>query len=439
MIYRYFVIFIVLSLLGACNSSSDPSADQQEVMFAAQDSQLCQVIAASISCNGGYSYWINDITATNNNVLAMTGVRDNNKDSQQWVSFFNDDLSEKLAEIHFPQDFYADEHNAPAVLATDNGHWLVVRTGHNDTFEQGRGKLFTYLLDDNFTIVQQGTLNLDNGATYAQLSQVGGNIYLLTRDTEAGWGVFTSVDNGESWSNWRKIWRGGGNRYISMQGFDGDGTGNGQVIFNIGNHPSDKTQNIAYLITEPADNGSELQTSSGRNFDDEKITEELITSHYEKTAGATNIRLLDSANNQQNICHLYSALDPQSSEWQLFLSGHNLVTNTTEHYFIGDYSGVLGDSTYVNGAAIGKCLLDPNEQFDVFVANYDQQSKSYFIHQVFVDAQSGDTRSEVITQSTNQLYRPQYISELNYLMYNEALRWDSYQRWQADQKLIKLK
>jgi hypothetical protein len=242
MFFRYFIIFILTVSICGCNSSSDQSANDEVLIYATKDSQLCQVIDASAVCNGGYSYWINDIAATNDNVLAITGVRDYNKSSQQWVSFFSADLSEKLAEIHFPLDFYADEHNAPAVLATDDGHWLVVRTGHNDTFEKGQGKLFTYLLDDTFAIVNEATLSLSNGATYAQLVEVGGIISLLTRDTELGWGLFISKDNGESWSDWQKVWSSDGNRYISMQGFTGETLGSEQLVFNVGNHPLDKTQ-----------------------------------------------------------------------------------------------------------------------------------------------------------------------------------------------------
>jgi hypothetical protein len=173
-------------------------------------------------------------------------------------------------------------------------------------------------------------------------------------------------------------------------------------------------------------------------LDDDKINEELITSYFKKNTRASNIRLLDSANSQHFVCHLYSQLNTKTNDWQLFLSGHNLNTNITEHYFIGDFSGVLSDTSYVNGATIGSCTLNPSDEFDVFVASFDAAINSYFIEQVFVDIQSGNSRSEVIIKSVNQLYRPQYVSEHNYLMFNESLSWQNYQQWQANQRVIKL-
>jgi hypothetical protein len=434
MVFRCFIFLISTLFLFACNSSSDDTQASIEIL----NNELCEINNASLHCDGGYSYWINDITATSGSVLAITGVRNYNNSSQQWVSFFTNDLTEKLAEVAFPLDFYVDEHNAPAVLPTDDGHWLVVRTGHNDTFEQGKGKLFTYLLDNTFSIIHEAKLTLDNGATYAQLAEINGTVYLLTRDTETGWGIFTSQDSGENWGRWEKLWRGGGKRYISMQSFNGDTSGNKQLIFNLGNHPSDTTQKIAYLIAKQDDNGGQLITHSGLPLDDDNINDELITSYYEKSTNASHIRLLDSANTSHNVCHLYSKLNTQTNDWELYLSGHNLLKNRIENYYIGEFSGVLGDSTYVNGASIGGCLLDSSEQFDVFVVDYDPVTKYYHIHRVFVDMQSGDTRIEEVAKSLNQLYRPIYIPKLNYLMYNEALTWENYQRWRASQRLIKL-
>jgi len=421
-------LIFVMFLLSSCKSSD-------------KSDEICDAIDETIICNGGYSYWVNDITAVSNGVVAISGVNEQKRSSQQWVSFFTQDLSEKLAEIPFARDFYVDEHNAPAILGNDDGTWLVVRTGHNDIFEQGRGKLFVHSISENFELTNEVQLSTENGATYAQLVKVNGSIHLLTRDSHNGWGLFISADKGESWSQWQALWHEAGHRYISMDNFGLDEVGNEQLIFNIGHHPTDKKQKIGYLVAKENNQSMTiaLSTSSDILLDNSTVASEVNVSIQQNEGVSSNIRFLDAVSQNAQVCHLYSKLDTDNDLWELNITTHNINLNKTFKYNIGTFAGVLGDSSYVNGASIGNCLLNDGEQIDVFIASHEIDKNEYVIERVFIDVQSGVilTREEVI-RSKKQLYRPEYIQELNYLMFNEAEFWKDYGDWKATQKVIKL-
>ncbi len=422
---NFLLVFLFSLGLASCNSSSD--------------SEYCFTSDNSIECDGGYSYWINDITSVSNGVVAISGVKDHKRSSQQWVSFFSDDLSKKLAEIPFARNFYADEHNAPAVLALNNGNWLIVRTGHNDTFENNQGRLYVYSVDNKFEISNEVRLSTKNGATYAQLVETNGFVHLLTRDSHKGWGYFVSYDQGVTWGDWQPLWPDKGHRYISMQKFNSLQSSDEQVIFNIGHHPTDKIQNIGYLIGKNSIDGKSLVTNGDNQIDHAKAKSEVEFSLSQQSDLASNIRFLDAKNESDNVCHLYSTLNSADNSWQLNATGHNIAQETTHNFDLGRYFGVLGESTYVNGASIGHCRLDEGEQLEVFVAHQEQGSQDFLISRVYVDVQSGDILNvEEVVRSEKQLYRPVYIRELNYLMFNEAEYWRTYERWQALQKVIKL-
>lgn len=419
-------VLVSLLLLG-CNESNETSQ--------------CSVAQESINCNGGYSYWINDLAVASNGVLAISGVNDHKRASLQWVSFFSADLTTKLAELAFARNFYADEHNAPAILAINDGGWLIVRTGHNDTFENGNGKLYVYSVSEEFEIVDETQLFTESGASYAQLVQAHDNVYLLTRDTQKGWGTFTSSDNGKTWSQWQPLWQESGRRYMSLQNFTRDDLGNEQLLLNVGHHPIDVVQKIGYLLLSTSGLSvssqiNALVTPSGLSLSHEEAGNDVTLSLMQNNGARSNIRFLDAATKNDNICHLYSKLN---NNWQLALVAHDLDNKQSYEFSLGSYQGVLNDSSYVLGASIGQCNLHAGELLDVFVAHQEQDSNDYIIEQVFIDVQSGAiTAREEITRSKKQLYRPVYIEALNYLMFNEAEYWHSYDRWQATQKVIKL-
>jgi len=306
------LISVVIFTLSSCKSSTNNKTH-------------CQVNDGEITCNGGYSYWINDIAVVSNGVVAISGVKDHKRSSQQWVSFFSEGLTTKLAEIPFARNYYADEHNAPAILGNDDGSWLIVRTGHNDTFEQGQGKLYVYSVDDKFKISHEVKLFTENGATYAQLVKANNNIYLLTRDSHKGWGFFVSEDDGISWGNWQSLWIEQGHRYISMQGFGLDNYGNDQLIFNIGHHPTDVNQKIGYLVAKTTSQGMGLMSGADLQLNHAKTSADVEVSFSQQGDSASNIRFLDASNKNGNVCHLYSQLNSDNNQWQLFVTGHNLA------------------------------------------------------------------------------------------------------------------
>lgn len=431
MIKKYSTLVISIfffSLLG-CNSSNSKTETKVN----------CVITDQQVQCNGGYSYWIGSLYAVSNNVIAITGVVKSGGKSQQWISFFNSDLSELYKQHSFKQLFKADEHNAPAVIALDNNQWLVARTGHNDTFA-GQGIIEITLFNEQFNVTSAVELNTKNGATYAQLVEANNKVYLLTRDTSASWGVFISEDNGLNWSNWQPVVLPVGYRtYAFIEKENNPGTEYERIIMHSGNHPLDNQQTIAYSYLDLAKNDPSILSNKSINIGNvtAKSNDNYNIQLLKNNADSTHIRFLDGYNKENNLCHLYSIQEPVTGNWQLNVVNTAHGAENKNNYVVGNFSGVLGDNSYITGASIKTCNLFDGGAIEVLVSH--EVNGTYYISLVSLDAQTGEQlNTENVYSSNKQLYRPVYIKELNYIMFNEAENWNDYENWLATQLIIAL-
>ena len=75
----------------------------------------------------------------------------------------------------------------------------------------------------------------------------------------------------------------------------------------------------------------------------------------------------------------------------------------------------------------------------MFVTAKQENTNKYQLLLVSLDAQTGTLLSETILYTSEKtLYRPVFIDDLNYVMFNEAEYWNSYENWLANQMIIKL-
>lgn len=429
----FLVLFVFLLFITGCNYSDSSNAKEK-----------CVINERSLQCNGGYSYWISPLYSLSDSVLAITGVAKENNKSQQWVVFLNDDLTEIYHQFSFEARFISDEHNAPAVLALKQGKWIVARTGHNDTFS-GSGIVEVTIFNKELNVERSLDLKTKSGSTYVQLVEVNDSLYLLTRDTSESWGAFISNDGGDSWLKWQALALPEGLRtYVLIEKERKATEIYERIIIHKGNHPIHNQQTIAYSYLDLDDYDPALQTDKAVSFDDDNIksNNDYNIQLSQQSPYSTNIRLLDSYNKENNLCHLYSTINRTTNKWKLNIltksasnSSSHLVTN--KNYFLGSYSGILGEGSYITGASIKVCNLFDGGQIEVFVSH--EINNTYHISVVSLDYQTGEILStEHLYSTKNQLYRPVYIEELDYIMFNEASYWESYESWKAKQVVIPL-
>ena len=352
----------------------------------------------------------------------------------QWVSFFSADLANHLGEISFPLNYQSDEHNAPAVLAKQDGSWLVARTGHGETLGNEQGEIDVYHVSAQFEIVEKDKLILPSGATYVQLAQLDEQLYLMSRDDEQGWGMFVSEDNGKNWSGWLPLGQISGRAYMLMQTENFSQSEYPGLVFHLARHPLDDIQELSTVLLKP-----ELQHRDDLGLKNALLQQTTERIYYNDKN--ENIRLLSALNREQNICYLYSDFYAASADkhWDLHFIGQDPDRNDSINLAIGQYVGRLGQTDYVTGASLKSCDLDEGGMIELFVAHQSTDSDSYQITSLILDSQTGNVVSEEsLYQSENILYRPVYIPELDYLMFNETKEWHSYKDWQATQRVVKL-
>lgn len=425
---KLFILIITFSIQ-SCNTNDSNS--------------ICDITKEkSLLCNGGYSYWISQLAVESNNVIAMTGVYKADIKSRQWVVFVERDLSKVLAEIKFKERYKADEHNAPAVLHLDDGSWIVARTGHNDIFSLGRGLIELSFIDQKFRVTRDLKLFLENGASYTQLLEANDVLYLLTRDTKNGWGMFTSNDYGGTWSEWSAINLPKGRNYVLLTKDASAEYPYEKLVLNIGKHPLDDNQNIAFSYLDYSADGLKLKSENGgllTKFDSNGFISQLLINQET----STRTRFLDAQLNNQGICHLYSTkhnlVETETETWDLNIVVRKDVTAPKRDYFIGEFQGVLGNSAYIIGASIKRCNLNDGESIEVLVTHKDLVTSEYVLSLILIDAQTGiRLDSHVVYRSEKVLYRPQYIKATNHVMFNEAIYWNTYENWSANQILMSL-
>lgn len=403
----------VLACITSCNSDTDKP--------------ICEKTDIGAICNGGYSYWIGDVYATSETTLAITGVNRSGAKSQQWVAFI-DQVGASEARVHeFSKIYVADEHNAPAVVKLDEG-WLVARTGHNDEFSAGQGLIQLAYFDEALNLTLEQELFLANGATYAQLLDISGDIYLLTRDKELGWGIFVKSEGDQDWSPWSRLKLSPGRNYVLMDKAPIDASEN--ILLTLAKHPLDLDQEIIHTLIFAA----ELQ-ARGELLDLNKASKP-ITEFSIKNVNATNIRLLDVKVRDQSTCHLRSMR--VGSNWRLTLQ----VTESSDpnlqprHLELGAYSGMLGGNVYITGASIKQCASADGELVKVLVT-HQVESDLYQLSELAVDVQTGEiVEKTLLYNSTRQLYRPIYIPQFDKVMFNEAEYWNTYENWRASQIIM---
>jgi hypothetical protein len=427
-LFTIFLCFFLSFALSGCNSSDkDP---------------ICTIGSEqALSCNGGYSYWINPLYGISEDVLAITGVKKNRGSSQQWLTFLSSDLSTIIVEHRFSNQFKADEHNAPAVIALSEGRWLAARTGHNDLSVDLRGIIEVTLFNNDLTVSKSVTLETDAGSTYSQLAIAEGKVYLLTRDKFKGWGVFVSNDEGATWSDWEIINQTSGRKYALMKTENRSDQAFERIILNTANHPLEPYQNIAYsymdlTIDDP------LKVISGDIAIGKDVASISFKSQFQVSSDLnSNIRLLDVYNDNDSICHLYSSQNDleDDDKWQLKLITKNVNSESSATYSVGSFNGVLGNNAYITGASIKSCHYVDGDSIDVLVTSNIEQTSQSSLSLITLDAQTGNVLSEnVLYSSDKKLYRPIFIKGLNYVMFNEAEYWNTYEDWLANQKIIKL-
>jgi len=420
--------FVLLFLLFGCNTSSTE--------------KICTVAnEQTLTCNGGYSYWINPLYATSADVLAVSGVKKSNYYSQQWLVFLRSDLSEVILEHHFSKQFKADEHNAPAIIALKQGQWLTARTGHNNLSVDQKGVIEVTLFDNDLSVVQSINLEIENGSTYAQFVSAETKIYLLTRDKQNGWGVFISRDDGITWSDWQIINNSSGRIYSLLRKENRSGQSFERVILHTAVHPLENNQNIAYSYLDLNIDDPLRELIGDIRFGKEQVNNSFNSQLQVSSVSSTNIRLLDVYNDNDSLCHLYSSQNnvEQQDKWQLNIMAKKIDSDFKVNYTVGNFSGVLGDNVYITGASIKSCHYVDGDTIDVFVTAKQENTNKYQLLLVSLDAQTGTLLSETILYTSEKtLYRPVFIDDLNYVMFNEAEYWNSYENWLANQMIIKL-
>jgi len=395
----------------------------------------------TLSCNGGYSYWIGDVYATASEVLAITGVSRSKNRSNQWIAFVNNDLSEVIADHQFNNLYYADEHNAPAVIALPKNQWLVARTGHNDTFDNGQGIIEVTLFDQKFEPQPSHTLRTVSGSSYVQLVKANNKLYLLTRDTNEGWGVFISDDLATTWSDWQAIKLPPGRKYALIKKENRSGQNYERIILSTSNHPLDHDQQISYSYMDLAIDDPMRELTEDIRLGKAKESNSFNSLLQVSSETSSNIRLLDVYNDNNSSCHLYSSQNDlkYKEKWQLNIIARNVASESTVTYEVGNFSGVLGDNAYITGASIKSCHYVDGDSIDVLVTSELEESAKSTLSLISLDAQTGVVLSEhIIYSSDKKLYRPVYIEELNYVMFNEAEYWKDYENWSANQIIVKL-
>jgi len=400
----------------------------------------CSLSEQMVACNGGFGYWIGDVFSSSDSALAITGVIKDGHKSKQWIAFFDRELNTVLAEHSFENLFRPDEHNAPAVLSLDNNEWLVARTGHDDTIYGKQDAIEITHFDVDYKVSHQQILRTETGATYAQLQKANGSLYLLTRDTKMGWGIFTSLDSGISWSIWQAVNLPAGIAYALLKKENVLGAEFERLILHSGNHPIDNKQTIAYSYFDLNINDPKLTEDNNQNVGDivDRSNANFNVLHSLITKSSTETRFLDAYNRENNICHLYSSATNETNVWQLnvLVSGEN---KSIKNYLVGNFTGMLGDNKYITGASIKGCQNYNGGLIELLVAHKVDNGQRYQIDTINIDAQSGDVLSiDNLYSSLKALYRPVYIEELNYVMFNESEYWHTYENWQAAQKIIKL-
>lgn len=296
---------------------------------------------------------------------------------------------------------YADEHNAPSICILENGKIIVAYTGHGET-----GYLKYRITENPYDIYSFGkevTLDYEGSVTYAQLFEntKKNQLWLFTRVSGSAWEFRYSSNEGDNWSEPRKILGSSKGRlfYMNMrkQYIRGKSGADEQWFFAFYGHPisSDYHTIKSGIFNSEGQllktDGSETEINLFENR--ELINLDKLDTVYESPEGTT-VRLMDVAATlplrigfapfvmddmlapSPHTPTYYSATF-KDGKWQISepicKAGEFLAKNVRD-----------GAQTYIGGMAyyygVGEAGLTVNGQVDtetnkIYIARFDGESR----------------------------------------------------------------